>query len=121
MLKQWLSEKTTNIVSVLITTEADCNFSDGEYTAEIVSFIGGLDITSQGGVDDISLIQEAIGEIDVELLPKEGVTEVILEEMGEWEDVFWHKFYTVKELRNIAYNKAHEAEQNPPRQVLMFN
>ncbi len=102
MLKQQLSTKATNTVSVHVTTEADCNFNDGEYTAEIVSFIGGLDITSLGGVDDISLIQEAIGEIEPELLPKEGVTEVILEETGEWEDVFWHKFYAVKELRNNA-------------------
>ena len=85
-----------NIVSVLIQTESGCNPLDGEYSAHIVSFIGMLDMTQVGGIDDVSLIREcvdnAIMNNDIELC-EEGFKEVRLIESGEWEDVFWHKYY----------------------------
>ena len=112
MKKQQLKDKSLNVVSVLIFTEAGCDFDDGEYTAEISGFVGTLDISSNGGVDDVSLVKEAIEEeIDASLLPKEGVTQVMLEETGEWEDVFWHKYYRVKQLRNISQDYAEDQKE----------
>lgn len=34
-------------------------------------------------------------DLDFSTLPAEGVVEVILEETGEREDVFWHKYYKI--------------------------
>lgn len=84
-------------VRVAITTESGCDATDGEYSLELTGFTGALDIDSPGGVDDISLIKEAIEDhVDFSSLPKEGITLVTLRESGEWEDVFWHKYYVVE-------------------------
>lgn len=64
--------------------------------------VGSLYLSSGGGVDDISLIKEGIEEgVDFSTLPEEGATQVILIEDGEWEDVFWHKWYTVVRTQSI--------------------
>ena len=87
-----------NIVSVLIQTESGCDPSEGEYSTYITSFVGMLDITQVGGLDDTTLIKEcidnAIMDNDIELC-EEGFKEVRLIESGEWEDVFWHKYYAI--------------------------
>ena len=87
-----------NIVSVLIQTEGGCDPLEGEYSAHITSFVGMLDITQVGGLDDATLIKEcidnAIMDNDIELC-EEGFKEVRLVESGEWEDVFWHKYYVI--------------------------
>ena len=87
-----------NIVQVLIHTETGCNPLVGEYSLHIGSVIGALDISSVGGVDDVSLIKDCIIErvLDEIDLPEEGTTEIILRESGEWEDVFWHKYYEIE-------------------------
>jgi hypothetical protein len=97
--RQLLEDRSVNYVQALISTEQDCDPSIGEYSLSIIGFIGSLDLSSVGGVDDISLIKEAIeNHIDFTRLPNEGWTEILLKESGEWEDVFWHKYYEIERI-----------------------
>ena len=86
------------IVDVAIQTESGCDPLEGEYTALITGFVGALDITAAGGGDDATLIKEAVDEAimhnEIELC-EEGFKEVRFIESGEWEDVFWHKYYVL--------------------------
>ena len=76
--------------------QVGCDPGEGEYTLHIAGFIGSLDIGAPSGVDDVSLIQDCVEDNIPEIeLPIEGVTELILKESGEWEDVFWHKYYVI--------------------------
>jgi hypothetical protein len=85
-----------NVIQVFIQTEKGCNPLEGEYSLSIGSSKYPLDISSPGGVDDVSLVKDAIeNEFDLSSLPEEGLTEVVLIESGEWEDVFWNKYYLV--------------------------
>jgi hypothetical protein len=96
IVRENIEDREINTVQVVISTESGCNASEGEYSIYICSFIGALDLTPIGGVDDISLIKECIeNDLDFDILPKEGSTSVTLEESGEWEDVFWHKYYKI--------------------------
>ena len=87
-----------NIVNVAIQTESGRDPLEGEYTACITSFVGALDITAAGGSDDVTLIKEAVDDAimhnEIQLC-EEGFEEVRLMESGEWEDVFWHKYYVI--------------------------
>ena len=87
-----------NIVNVSIQTESGCDPLEGEYIAHITGFVGTLDITQVGGLDDATLIKECIDNAimcnDINLC-EEGFEEVRLIESGEWEDVFWHKYYVI--------------------------
>ena len=87
-----------NIVDVIIQTESGCDPLEGEYSISIVNFVGALDITAVGGNDDATLVKEAVDNAimgnDIELC-EEGFEEVRLIESGEWEDVFWHKYYVI--------------------------
>ena len=94
--KSRIEDRPINIVSVGIYTSTGCKPEEGEYQIKILGIIGELDITPNGGADDISLIQECIdNNLDFDKLPEEGFTEIILKESGEWEDVFWHKYYEI--------------------------
>jgi len=94
MEKQELTNK--NVIHIFIQTEKGCDPMEGEYSLSIGNMKYPLDISSPGGVDDVSLIKDAIeNEFDLSGLPEEGLTEVVLIESGEWEDVFWHKYYNV--------------------------
>lgn len=87
-----------NIVSVSIQTESGCDISEGEYTVSITGLVGALGIDSVGGNDDVTLIKEAVDNAimgDEIELREEGFKEVTLIESGEWEDVFWHKYYVI--------------------------
>ena len=96
---QRIADRSVNYVEVCIYTELGCNPSEGEYNMVVNSFIGSLDISSIGGVDDVSLIKDCIeNNLDEIKLPKEGCTQVILKESGEWEDVFWHKYYEIERV-----------------------
>jgi hypothetical protein len=96
-VRQRMEDRTVNYVGVAVCIEADCDASQGEYSMHITGFIGGLDINSYGGVDDVSLIKEAAdnfvlgGEFSGDM-----VIDLVLKESGEWEDVFWHKYYVVE-------------------------
>ena len=98
-----------NIVDVLIQTQEGCNYLDGEYTASIISFVGSLDLTAVGGNDDATLIKECIYNAvmlnDIELC-EEGFKEVRVIESGEWEDVFWHKYYVI--MPEVSNNRTLE-------------
>ena len=99
MTFQQLEDRSVNFVEVCIYTELGCDPSEGEYSMIISSFIGALDISSIGGVDDVSLIKDCIENNFEEIeLAKEGCTQVILKEAGEWEDVFWHKYYVIERV-----------------------
>lgn len=103
---QRIESRAINIIGVSILTESGCDPLKGEYSLVIENFIGCLDISSYGGVDDISLIKEAIeNDLDFSVLPEEGYTQIILQEDGEWEDVFWHKYYKILRIQNNRGNK----------------
>ena len=57
---QKIGDRSVNFVEVLLVTESGCNPDEGEYSLSINSFIGTLDISSFGGVDDISLVKQCI-------------------------------------------------------------
>jgi len=102
--RELMVDRSVNYVQALIQTESDCDPSIGEYSLSITGFTSSLDLSGHGGTDDISLIKNAIeNHVDLLRLPPEGWTEVTLRESGEWEDVFWHKFYVIE---NIVMNVA---------------
>ncbi len=94
---QRIEDRVVNFVQVHIITESGCDPHEKEYTLLLTGFIGTFNLlVGGGGMDDVSLIQECIDEnLDFDKLPKEGATEIILEETGEWEDVFWNKYYKI--------------------------
>lgn len=99
MEKQNLKGRPINYVGVLIETENGCCIERGEYSLSITSFVGALDISAPGGIDDVTLIKDCIeNNLDELGLPEEGCTQVILRESGEWEDVFWHKYYEIERV-----------------------
>jgi hypothetical protein len=99
MEKQRIESRSINYVSIGLYTEDGCDPKEGEYSLSIFSFLGSLDISSNGGVDDISLIRDCIEtDLDFDKLPNEGMSEIILKESGEWEDVFWHKYYIIERV-----------------------
>lgn len=104
MERELIEDRSVNYAQALIQTESDYNPSIGEYSLSITGFTGSLDLSSSGGTDDISLIKDAIeNHVDFLSLPPEGWTEITLKESGEWDDVFWHKFYVIE---NIVMNAA---------------
>lgn len=102
MERQRIEDRDINIVKVALDTEKGCDPQENEYSLRILSVLGCLDISSIGGVDDVSLIKDCIeNDIDWEIIPEEGATFITLEESGEWEDVFWHKYYKI--IRTVTY------------------
>jgi len=99
MTRQRIKDRPINYVEVHINIEDGCNVSEGEYSYHISAFTGSLDISSIGGVDDISLIKECIdgclSDPTIEM-HEEGLLHLVLKEDGEWEDVFWHKYYVLE-------------------------
>ena len=97
--KQRIEDRPINYVKLFLTTESGCDVSHGEYMLEIASVIGSLNITYIGGVDDVSLIKNCIeNNLDFTLLTEECTAEIILRESGEWEDVFWNKYYEIERV-----------------------
>jgi hypothetical protein len=93
---QKIEDRTINFIDVCIYTELGCDANEGEYSMLINSFIGTLDISSIGGVDDISLVKDCIeNSLNDINLPAEGCTQVTLKESGEWEGYSWHKYYEI--------------------------
>ena len=91
-----------NKILVVMNIESGCNPKAGEYSLNICGFFGALDINAFGGVDDITLIKDCVeNSMDEWELPEEGDLEIILNESGEWEDVFWHKYYEVESYRVV--------------------
>lgn len=84
-----------NRFNVAVHTESGCNVKQGEYSVYITGIIAGFI-----GHDDFYLVAECIAEsLDDLSLPEEGWTPVVVQETGEREDVFWHKYYEVD--RNV--------------------
>lgn len=90
-----------NIVQLYVECEDGCTIERNEFSLDIAQFIGSLSIDDNGGCDDVSLIKECCSDylythkeyFDME--PAFTAT-LTIEESGEWEDVFWHKYYVVK-------------------------
>lgn len=96
--------KMKNKVRVQICYEEGCDLTEKEYSLEIIGFVGSLnisDLDEKHGTGDASLIQEAVYEwMEPESLPNAQVVIVLdLLESGEWEDVFWHKYYVVEKSK----------------------
>lgn len=92
-----IEDRTVNYVHVIVYVENGCDVNEGEYSINLVGLLGSLDLNSYGGVDDISLIKEAIDNFMLEGQYRGDVAiDIVLKESGEWEDVFWHKYYIVE-------------------------
>ena len=104
MTFQRIEDRSINFVRVFIHIEHDCDPHEGEYSLVLGSFIGDLDLSSIGGVDDISLIKDCVeNNLESLNLPPEGATEVVLRESGEWEGYNWHKYYEIE--RVVTYRE----------------
>lgn len=76
------------------------------YIQQAVStaIVGALDITTEGGVDDITLIKDAIeNDFDFDSIEDEVCVFFRMKETGEWEDVFWHKYYVIDSYEAHEY------------------
>lgn len=95
------NKNKTSKASVIMSiyTEADSDPSSGEYGLTIDKIVSGhIDV-----MQDIKLLREAVAnEVDFKTLPDDGYTIVHLEESGEWEDVFWHKYFIVKNIERVS-------------------
>jgi hypothetical protein len=99
-----IEDRPVHMVLVNLHVESGCDPKEGEYSMSIASFLGCLDISSIGGVDDISLIKECIeNDFDFDLLPAEGMANIYLEESGEWEGYAWHKYYKIQRHNIIEF------------------
>lgn len=106
MIKQHLEPCPINYVSVQLRFEL--GHTDDEYSIHITGLIGSLDIWSAGGADDIGLIKDCIvSNIDSLTKPRDGFIDLTLRESGEWQDVFWVKFYEIERcvLTELDYGK----------------
>lgn len=71
---------------VLVTVHVDCGCSaeKDEYSINITGLCGQLDISSFGGVDDVSLIVACLkNHAELEKLPTASITTFVLRETGE--------------------------------------
>lgn len=97
MEKQRIETRSVNYVNLMLRVELGHEVD--EYTIELTGILGNLDIWTRDGADDISLIRECIESNINELkLPKEGWVDVVLKESGEWQDVFWCKWYEIERV-----------------------
>ena len=86
-----------NIVTVQIVTESGCNPREGEYALKLAQIIGALDIYSDNGSGDISLIRECAFEyICDNELPAEALIELVMREESARDDVFISRWYEVE-------------------------
>ena len=100
--RQRLSSRPINYVNVIIGVEDGCKPEEDEYSIHITSFLGSLNIEDNGGCDDITLIKECVTDANLDF-PKNGELHIVLKEAGEWEDVFWHKYYIIDRVCKIEY------------------
>lgn len=83
----------------LITDGGD--IENGDYNITLIHSDTPLNLNSM--VSDIFLINDCIGnELDLSLVDTDGVTEVILEESGEFENGFWQPFYKIKSVQILT-------------------
>jgi len=92
-----------NIVDVVVLLQEGCCVDDDEYSIDIVGFIGSLDIQPHGEFTDCTLIKEAIDEAihnkEVTLIEDEPLN-IRLIETGEWDDVFYNKYYELMPIKS---------------------
>ena len=102
IIRQRIENRPVSYVNVVIAVEEGCNPAEGEYGIAITGFIGMLDLTCTSGTDDVTLVKECIENEELDF-PKNGELHLILKESGEWEDVFWHKYYVIERSCKIEY------------------
>jgi hypothetical protein len=102
------SYEVTNKATVLIEIAEDCNAEDMEFSASIVSFDEMLSIPLDNtGIDDFSLIREAIQEFDksgLEIATKkrEGFSLLRMFKSYEQNDVFTQHMWFVDCVEHIG-------------------
>lgn len=97
-----LDERPINYVQVVMHCDDGCDVPNGEYSLAITGFCGALYIDVPGGADDPYLVASCIqNDFDFSKAPKEGEVIFILRESGEWEDVFWHKYYEIERFNVV--------------------
>ena len=79
------------IIHAIVSLDADCSVEAGEYGVMFTA-------TSQPvELNDFEMAAEAIREnVEDFGLKSETTATVMLREDGEWEDVHWHKYYTIE-------------------------
>jgi hypothetical protein len=100
-----------NLVRVQICYDKGCDLREKEYSIEVIGLVGTLnisDLDEKHGTGDASLIQEAVYEwLEPDKLPDSQVVIVLdLKESGEWEDVFWHKYYVVDKSEIVDVDRS---------------
>jgi hypothetical protein len=100
-------EQEKNKITIHIRTELGCDWREDEYSIYFINSTQSLYMGIQDkDEDDFSLIRDAIREnMESFNLPPEGMTEVVLIEDGEWEDVFFHKYFTVESFKFIPFEE----------------
>lgn len=87
----------TKTITLELWRDDGSNIDDDEYSVRLVSFSEPLDLLSPGGTDDISLVMEGLVEcLKRVVFPPTSYVRVTMKESGEWEDVFWHKYYVLE-------------------------
>ena len=87
---------TRNIIRASFFCEADCKALDDEYSISIEGVIGRLEADFY--CDDFDLVKEAIhNNLNLKEMKTDERQHIVftLSESGEWEDVFWNKYYVV--------------------------
>jgi len=83
-----------NEITVRIDTERDCNIHEGEYSVFLLGTKYPVELDPPGGETHFYLVTECIAEnLDKLNLPEEGYTTVKFREAGEWQDVFFVRWY----------------------------
>lgn len=102
MTFQKISDRPINIIQCELFIENDCKFSEGEYQLRITSFIGSLNLDNQNS--DTDLIIECIeNDFDKKNIEDDALYAITLKESGEWEDVFWHKYYVIEKIYKLEF------------------
>ena len=105
---------------VVLFCEEDCNAMEGEYSIHLTSMNQGLYLGTVGESDDPYLIRECITEkFDFTNLPSWSLVEVNVVESGEWEDVFWNKYFVIESWKRIPLPG--DEDYRDPNTIDMFS
>lgn len=93
----------TKTITFELWRDDGSNIDDDEYSVWLSSCSDPLNMSAPGGMDDVSLAMDCLRNCVYEIdFPHSTRVFVTLKESGEWEDVFWHKYYVLKEVRHEA-------------------
>ena len=88
-------QKEKTFVSVMIYIDSGCSYDKGEYSIYINTVGGGIVYTSSELIPECieNCLSDCIGDV-----PEEENILIEMIEDGEFEDVFWHGYLTIKNV-----------------------